>query len=58
MKSNYSRREFLAASSALAAGLGFGLGTVPAYAQENAPIFKTKLRKALNARAAAVRHRV
>ncbi len=45
MKSNYSRREFLATSTALAAGLGFGLGALPA--QENAPEFKTKLHKAV-----------
>ena len=47
MKLNYSRREFLAASTALAARLGFGLGAVPARAQENPPAFKTKLHKAL-----------
>jgi len=47
MKSNYNRREFLATSTALAAGLGFGLGAVPVRAQESAPAFKTKLLKAL-----------
>ena len=47
MKSNYSRREFLATSTALAAGLGFGLGAASAHGQESAPAFKTKLHKAL-----------
>jgi len=47
MKSNYSRREFLITSTALAAGLGFGLGAVTAHGQESAPAFKTKLHKAL-----------
>ena len=47
MKRNFSRRDFLAASSALAAGLGFGLGPVVGHAQNTEPVFKTKLQKAL-----------
>ena len=34
MKSNYSRRDFLATSTAVAAGLGFGLGSVPGRARD------------------------
>jgi hexulose-6-phosphate isomerase len=47
MKSNLSRRDFLATSTAIAAGLGLGLGAVPGYARQTAPAFKTKLHKAL-----------
>ena len=47
MKSNLSRRDFLATSTALAAGLGFGLGAAPGHAREADPAFKTKLHKAL-----------
>ena len=47
MKPNFSRRDFLATSTAFAAGLGFGLGAVPGHAREAEPVFKTKLRKAL-----------
>ena len=47
MKSNYSHREFVAISTALAAGLGFNLGAVATYAQERAPVFQTKLHKAV-----------
>lgn len=47
MKSNFSRRDFLATSTAFAAGLGFGLGAVPRGARAADRAFKTKLRKAL-----------
>jgi len=47
MKPNFSRREFLATSTAFAAGLGFGLGAVPSRARAADPAFKTKLLKAL-----------
>ena len=47
MKTNYSRRDFLATSTALAAGLGFGLGATASHAQAADPTFKTKLHKAL-----------
>jgi hexulose-6-phosphate isomerase len=47
MKTNYSRREFLTTSTALAAGVGLGLCAAPAQAQESPPAFKTKLHKAL-----------
>src|ERR1035441_9272082 len=47
MKTNFSRRDFLATSTALAAGLGFGLGAVPSHARDADPTFKTKLHKAL-----------
>src|ERR1035437_9247372 len=47
MKTNYSRRDFLATSTAIAAGLGFGLAAAPGYAREADPVFKTKLHKAL-----------
>jgi hexulose-6-phosphate isomerase len=47
MKTNLSRRDFLATSTTLAAGLGFGLGAVPSYARQAEPAFKTKLHKAL-----------
>jgi anaerobic selenocysteine-containing dehydrogenase len=47
MKSNLTRRDFLATSTAIAAGLGFGLGAVPGYARQAEPVFKTKLHEAL-----------
>ena len=47
MKLNFSRRDFLATSTALAAGLGFGLCAAPSRARAADPVFKTKLRKAL-----------
>jgi hexulose-6-phosphate isomerase len=47
MKSNFSRRDFLATSTACAAGFGFGLGAAPGHARAAEPMFKTKLRKAL-----------
>jgi len=47
MKLNYSRRDFLATSTAIAAGLGFGLAAAPSYGREADPVFKTKLHKAL-----------
>jgi L-ribulose-5-phosphate 3-epimerase len=49
MNPNFTRRDFLAKSSALAAGLGLGLGPVAGRAQDTAPTpaFKTKLQKAL-----------
>lgn len=47
MKPNFSRRDFLATSTALTAGLGFGLCTAPSRARAADPGFKTKLRKAL-----------
>ena len=46
MKTNFSRRDFLATSTALAAGLGFGL-PAPGRARAAEPGFKTKLHKAL-----------
>jgi L-ribulose-5-phosphate 3-epimerase len=47
MKSNFSRREFLATSTAVAAGLGFGLGALPNRSRAAEAGFKTKLHKAL-----------
>ncbi len=47
MKSNLSRRDFLANSTTLAAGLAFGIGAVPGGARAAEPAFKTRLRKAL-----------
>jgi L-ribulose-5-phosphate 3-epimerase len=47
MKPNFSRRDFLATSTAFAAGLGLGLGAAPCHAREAEPVFKTKLHKAL-----------
>jgi hexulose-6-phosphate isomerase len=47
MKQNYSRRDFLATSTALAAGVGLGVSRLVGHAQAAAPVFKTKLRKAL-----------
>jgi L-ribulose-5-phosphate 3-epimerase len=47
MKTNVSRRDFLATSTALAAGLGLGLGAGPGHARAAEPGFKTKLHKAL-----------
>jgi hexulose-6-phosphate isomerase len=47
MKPNVSRRDFLATSTALAAGLGFGLTAAPGLARAADPVFKTKLHKAL-----------
>lgn len=47
MKPNFSRRDFLATSTALAAGLGFGPGATPSHARDADPTFKTKLHKAL-----------
>jgi hexulose-6-phosphate isomerase len=47
MKSNFSRRDFLATSTTLAAGLGFGLSAVPGQARDAEPVFKTKIHKAL-----------
>ena len=47
MRSNFSRREFLTTSTALAAGLGFGLRAVPGLARDPDPVFKTKLHKAV-----------
>ncbi len=47
MKNVFNRRDFLATSTALAAGLGFGLSATSSRAQDAAPAFKSKLRKAL-----------
>ena len=47
MKRDFNRREFFATSTALAAGIGFGLSHIPSRAAEAGPEFKTKLRKAL-----------
>ena len=47
MKTILSRRDFLATSTAIAAGLGFGLGAAPSHAREADSAFKTKLHKAL-----------
>jgi hexulose-6-phosphate isomerase len=47
MKPKLSRRNFLATSTTLAAGLGFRLGAAPGLARAADPVFKTKLRKAL-----------
>lgn len=47
MKRTFNRRNFLASSSVLAAGLGIGLGAASAPAQDAAPAFKTRLHKAL-----------
>jgi len=47
MKRNFSRRDFLATSAALATGIGIGLGPVPGHARDADAVFKTKLRKAL-----------
>ena len=47
MKLSFSRRDFLAASTTLAAGFGFGLAAVRGHARDTAPGFKTKLHKAL-----------
>jgi len=47
MKSNLTRRDFLDTSTAIAAGLGFGLGVAPSFARQAEPAFKTKLHKAL-----------
>jgi hypothetical protein len=47
MKTNFSRRDFLATSTALAAMLGLGLGAAPGRARAAEPEFKTKLHKAL-----------
>jgi hexulose-6-phosphate isomerase len=47
MNTNFSRRDFLATSTVLAAGLGFGLGAAPSHARDADPAFKTKLHKAL-----------
>ncbi len=47
MNQTFTRRDFLAASTALAAGLGFGLGAAASRAQGAAPAFKTILHKAL-----------
>ena len=47
MKSNYRRRDFLATSTAVAAGLGFGLGTSADRSHAAGARFKTKLHKAL-----------
>src|SRR5512137_1916642 len=47
MKRDITRRDFLAASTPLAAGGGFGLGTGRGHAADAGPVFKTKLRKAV-----------
>jgi len=47
MKSNLSRRDFLATSTAMAAGLGFGLGASTSQARAADAAFKTKIHKAL-----------
>ena len=47
MKRNFSRRDFLATATTIAAGLGFGLGAAASYAREAESAFKTKLHKAL-----------
>ena len=47
MNQTFTRRDFLAASTAAAAGLGLGLGAAASRAQDAAPVFKTKLHKAL-----------
>ena len=47
MNTNFSRRDFLATSTVLAAGLGFGIGTAARSARAAEPAFKTKLKKAL-----------
>ena len=47
MKSNLTRRDFLATSTTIAAGLGLGLSAVPGYARQSEQAFKTKLHKAL-----------
>ena len=47
MKPSFSRRDFLATSTAIAAGFGFGLGAADSHARDADPTFKTRLHKAL-----------
>ena len=47
MKQNFSRRDFLTTSPAIAAGLGLGLCPLRGKARDADPVFKTKLHKAV-----------
>ena len=47
MKQNFSRRDFLTTSTAIAAGLGLGLCPLRGKARDADPVFKTKLHKAV-----------
>jgi hexulose-6-phosphate isomerase len=47
MNRNFSRRDFLATTTTIVAGLGFGLGAAAIHAREAKPASKTKLHKAL-----------
>lgn len=47
MKRVFTRRDFLATSTAFTVGLGAGLRAVSSHAQDGAPAFRTQLRKAL-----------